>query len=83
MFTDEEKGRVRSLTTEFATVWNHPKTTPQDRKRMARLLIEDVSLLKGETSTTVHLHLKGGATHTLPVPHYPRDGRRDERIRWW
>jgi DNA invertase Pin-like site-specific DNA recombinase len=71
-FTDEERGRVRSLATEFATVWNHPKTTPQERKRMARLLIEDVTLLKGETTTTVHLRLKGGATHTLSVPHYPK-----------
>jgi hypothetical protein len=71
-FTDEEKGRVRSLATEFATVWNHPKTTPQERKRMARLLIEDVTLLKGEATTTVHLRLKGGATHTLSVPHYPK-----------
>lgn len=70
--TEEEKRKVRSLAGDFASVWNDPRTVPQERKRMVRLLVEDVTLLKGEESYTAHVRLKGGATRTLTVPRPPR-----------
>src|SRR5262249_2582147 len=35
---------VLGLARDFPAVWNHPRTTSRDRKRMLRLLIEDGAL---------------------------------------
>lgn len=65
--TEEEMTRIRELVEDFPVVWSDPQTTPQERKRMVRLLIEDVTLLKTDE---IHLmvRLKGGATTELRVP---------------
>jgi hypothetical protein len=43
----ESRSRILALTTDFPKLWNDPKTPDRERKRMARLLIEDVTLTKG------------------------------------
>jgi hypothetical protein len=63
----EQRHRVVALATDFPRLWNDPRTPDRERKRMARLLIEDVTLLKAN-DITVHVRFKGGATHTLSVP---------------
>ncbi|MDP9373797.1 MAG: helix-turn-helix domain-containing protein [Chloroflexota bacterium] len=55
------------LPRDFAALWRDPRTTDQDRKRLARLLIEDVTLLKADR-IVAHVRFKGGATRTLAVP---------------
>ena len=48
-------------------VWQNPKTPDRERKRLVRLLLEDVTLLKnGEI--TAQVRFKGGITKTLTVP---------------
>src|SRR5438270_12592542 len=42
-------------------------TPDRERKRMIRLLLEDVTLVRGE-NITLHIRFKGGATKTLMVP---------------
>ena len=46
----DEQGRqkVLSLATDLPRLWHDPATSDQDRKRMARLLIEDVTLHRAE-----------------------------------
>ena len=65
----ESRSRILALTTDFPKLWNDPKTPDRERKRMARLLIEDVTLTKGE-QLTIQVRFKGGAARTLisPVP---------------
>ncbi len=65
--TTEETARIRELAEDFPAVWSNPRTTPQERKRMVRLLIEDVTLLKADE---IHLmvRFKGGATTEVRVP---------------
>lgn len=63
----EQRARVVTLATDFPRLWNDPRTQDRERKRMARLLIEDVTLLKAN-DVTVHIRFKGGATRTLSVP---------------
>ena len=46
----ESRSRILALTTDFPKLWKDPKTPDRERKRMARLLIEDVTLIKGETA---------------------------------
>lgn len=59
--------KIRALATDFPRLWKDPATSQRDRKRAARLLLEDVTLLRGE-GITAHLRLRGGATRTLTLP---------------
>jgi hypothetical protein len=58
--------RVRDLVGDFPTVWNHPRTTPRERKQMLRLLIQDVTLLRQE-EIAIGVRWKGAATSQLSV----------------
>jgi DNA invertase Pin-like site-specific DNA recombinase len=64
---EESQSRILALTSDFPKLWKSPKTPARERKRMVRLLIEDVTLSKGE-QTTVEVRFKGGATRTLSLP---------------
>ncbi len=63
----ESRTRVLALTTDFPKLWNDPNTPDRERKRMVRLLIEDVTLTKGE-QLTIQIRFKGGALRTLISP---------------
>jgi DNA invertase Pin-like site-specific DNA recombinase len=65
--TDEHKTRIRQLATDFPKLWSDPATPPRERKRIARLLIDDVTLNKTDQ---IHLHVRfrGGKTHSLTIP---------------
>ncbi len=56
-----------ALTTDFPRVWNDPHTTDRDRKRLVRLMLEDVTLIKTH-EVTLHVRFRGGATQTLSIP---------------
>jgi DNA invertase Pin-like site-specific DNA recombinase len=68
---DEVRQKILSVATDFPRIWNDPALPIRERKRMLRLLVEDVTLLKTD-KITVHVRLRGGATRTLlverPVP---------------
>jgi DNA invertase Pin-like site-specific DNA recombinase len=64
---EEQRAQIVALATDFARLWSDPRTPDRERKRMARLLIEDVTLLKVD-DVTAHVRFKGGATRTLSVP---------------
>jgi DNA invertase Pin-like site-specific DNA recombinase len=63
----QTKDKVLALASDFPRLWRDPKTTDRDRKRMVRLLIEDVTLRKTDR-ITAHVRCKGGAAHTLTLP---------------
>jgi DNA invertase Pin-like site-specific DNA recombinase len=65
--TDEQKARILALATDFPKLWQDPKTPDRDRKRMARLLLEDVTLQRGQ-DILVQLRFKGGAIQQLRLP---------------
>ena len=52
-------------------------TTDRDRKRMIRLVIEDVTLLKHSQTIAVHIRFRGGATRSLSLPRQRRCAGRD------
>ena len=64
----EIKDKIKELSLNFATVWNDPKTQHREKKRMVRLLIEDVTLYKGEKEIDIHVRFKGGKNQTLHIP---------------
>jgi DNA invertase Pin-like site-specific DNA recombinase len=53
--TDEDRDRVHALASDLPRVWNDPRTPARDRKRMLRLLIEDVTLVKNQK---IHIHIR-------------------------
>jgi len=64
---DEQREQIFALATDFPRLWNDPKTPQRERKRMMRLLIEDVTLTKGD-EIAVGVRFRGGATRTLTLP---------------
>ena len=65
--TDEQKARILALAADFPKLWQDPKTPDRDRKRMARLLLEDVTLQRDQ-DILVQLRFKGGAIQQLRLP---------------
>ena len=70
LLDDQCRQRVLALVTDFPRLWNSPQTTARDRKRMVRLLIEDVTLTQNET-LLAQVRFKGGATQSLSLPRPP------------
>ncbi len=64
---EKERERIMALGADFPRLWKEPGTSDRDRKRMARLLIEDVTLIRKE-AITAHVRFKGGTTMTMIVP---------------
>jgi len=64
--TEENKARIRSLAADFPALWSDPATPQRERKRMARLMIEDVTLVKTDQ---IHLQVRfrGGQTTSLAI----------------
>ena len=60
---ERQRKRILALAGNFPRLWNDPATPHRERKRMARLLIEDVTLTKATRSLGVRL--RGGATRHL------------------
>jgi hypothetical protein len=66
----QDRQHLGEIPERLAQFWQDPQTSDQDRKRVARLLIEDVTLLSAE-QLVAHIRFKGGATQTLQVPFPP------------
>lgn len=64
---DQQRARIMALAQDFPRLWNDPRTPARERKRMLRLLIADVTLLKG-ADVRAQVRFNGGATQTLHVP---------------
>lgn len=64
---EEQRAQVLALATDFPRLWHDPETSDRDRKRMTRLLIEDVTLIQRE-GLTAHVRFRGGTATTLSLP---------------
>jgi hypothetical protein len=64
---DEHKQRIRALAADFPALWADPGTPPRERKRIARLLLDDVTLVK-DGQIQLHARFRGGQTTSLTVP---------------
>src|SRR6266508_2183212 len=65
--TAAQRAKVLALASDFPAMWSDPHTPQRERKRMVRLLLADVTLLRGQ-AITVHVRFTGGQTHSLTVP---------------
>lgn len=62
-----ERDQVLGLATDFPRLWREPSTPQRERKRMVRLLLEDVTLRKTDR-LVAHVRFRGGANRTLELP---------------
>ncbi len=62
-----QRRRVRAWAQDVRQLWQDPRVPQRERKRMARLLLEDVTLVKADR-ITIQVRFRGGATETLRVP---------------
>jgi hypothetical protein len=66
-FNGEQRAAILALAQDFPRLWRDAATEDRDRKRMIRLLVEDVTMLRGER-ITLHLRFRGGADRTVALP---------------
>ena len=64
---EQQRARIAALASDFPRLWQDPKTPDRERKRMVRLLLDDVTLLKRE-QINMHVRFKGGAIKSLLLP---------------
>jgi len=65
---DQQQQRIRALSADLPALWHDPATPMRERKRLIRLLVTDVTLIRGSEQITAHVRLPGGQQHTLTVP---------------
>lgn len=58
--------QLLALAEDFPRIWNDPAVDHRERKRILRLLIEDVTLTKGAT-ILAQVRLRGGATRSITL----------------
>ena len=67
VITDEQHATILALASDFPRLWRDPSTPDRERKRMIRLLLEDVTLNR-DHQITLQIRFKGGAHKTLTLP---------------
>jgi hypothetical protein len=67
IFRAEQREKILALATDFPRIWNDPNLPHRERKRMARLLLEDVTLQK-EQKVIAQVRFRGGALTTVELP---------------
>ena len=60
----EHTAALEALASDFCAIWQNDSLPNRERKRIVRLLIEDVTILKGK-QLTCHIRFKGGTCRTL------------------
>jgi DNA invertase Pin-like site-specific DNA recombinase len=66
LIDSQAREQLLSLAADFPRVWNDPSVEPRERKRILRLLVDDVTLINGEM-IQVHVRLRGGAVRSLTL----------------
>jgi DNA invertase Pin-like site-specific DNA recombinase len=64
--SDQDKDRIAALASDFPALWSDPRTPQRERKRMVRLLIDDVTLDR-DGIITAQVRFKGGPTTAVEV----------------
>lgn len=66
--SEEQKTKVRALAADFPALWEDPATPQRERKRMARLLVEDITMDRSASVIFLRVRFKGGQATELEIP---------------
>jgi len=75
VFNEEQRAAILALAQDFPRLWRDSATEDRDRKRMIRLLLEDITMLRRE-QITLHLRFRGGSQRTITLPNPLRSWER-------
>jgi hypothetical protein len=75
VFNEEQRAAILALAQDFPRLWRDPATEDRDRKRMIRLLVEDVTMLRAQ-QITLQLRFRGGSQRTVTLPNPLRSWER-------
>ena len=64
---DAERAGLFALVSDFSRLWHDPATSMKEKKRIARLLILDVTLTKSD-ALHADIRFTGGVTRSLKIP---------------
>jgi hypothetical protein len=64
---DTQRRQIEQLARDFPALWLDAKTPDRERKRMVRLLVEDVTLVK-RGQILMQVRFRGGAAQSLTLP---------------
>lgn len=64
---EAQRAQILGLANDFPALWYDPATPQRERKRMLRLLLEDVTLSRGQ-EMVAEVRFRGGVTQTLRLP---------------
>ena len=66
--TADQKSQILSLAKDLPKLWKASTTQPQDRKRILRLLVNDITVEKvAPKSLILHIRWHGGTTEDVPI----------------
>ncbi len=65
--SEAQRKQILALAIDFPRLWNDPGTSQRERKRMVRLLLEDVTLTKSD-EITAGVRFCGGTSRHLTLP---------------
>ena len=66
--SDAQRAEITALAADFPALWRDPATPQRERKRLLRLVVDDVTLLRADRTITAGVRMRGGACHTLAFP---------------
>ena len=67
LIDEEQRTAILSMAIDFPQLWREPSTPDRERKRMVRLLLEDVTLIRAADHLTLQVRFKGGAHRTIQI----------------
>jgi DNA invertase Pin-like site-specific DNA recombinase len=73
--SQQQREQILALSTDFPKLWNAPNMPDRERKRIIRLIIEDVTLHNNGEQRTIQVRFKGGATQSLSLGRSPNGGQ--------
>ena len=65
--SEADKVRISALASDFPALWSDPRTPQRERKRMVRLLVEDVTLQRDGKRVDAQVRFRAGQTAALEV----------------
>lgn len=63
----EAQAKIKALCYDFPQVWRNPKTPARERKRLLRLIVEDVTLTR-TGDIKINVRFRGGAAKSISIP---------------
>ena len=67
------RAALDQLVEDFPNIWNNPETSHKEKKRIARLILEDVTITSDTSKVVLGIRFKGGSTKVLEMPNSSYD----------